>query len=491
MRTGVRWLVFGLLFSLCTTAMAQRATLRDARFWTSKDKTRVVFDLSGNTHPELFMLNHPLRLVIDLPDTRKASTVASKQAGSGVVERIRTGIRHSTGVRVVLDLAAMIQPKSFMLDPKGHHGYRLVVDLYPQGGAPKTRIAAEDSSGHASDEGAKIAQKTAAALAQASPSPAAKPSGIENQDSDARQTPVGYTPQRPNKNIVIAIDAGHGGRDSGAIGPGDVEEKNITLEIARRLQKMVDEQPHMHGVLTRKGDYYVGLRQRMVTARQDKADFFISIHCDAAPHHGSGASGASVYALSRHGATSEHAHWLARRENAVDLVNGISLKNKDKSLASFMLDLSQSASIEASLDAGTRVLTALDGFSPLHRDKVQQAAFVVLKSPGIPSILVETNYITNPHTEHKLESASYQKKLAEAMLTGIKGYFSSYRPATYIAKGQEHKVKRGETLSGIAQEYGVSVPALRQYNHLDSDMIQVGTKLKIPPPGHQQLAGLQ
>ncbi len=489
MRASVRWLVFGFLISLCTTAIAQQATLRDARFWTSKHKTRVVFDLSGNTQPDLFMLAHPLRLVIDLPDTRRASTIASRQAGSGVIKRIRTGIHHRSGVRVVLDLAARVQPKSFMLDPVGKHGYRLVVDLYSQGSAPKTRVAARNSSGHASDEGAKIAHKTAAALAQASPAPTAKPSGIGAQKSTSDPTPIGYTPQRPNRNIVIAIDAGHGGRDPGATGPGGVEEKNITLAIARRLKKMVDEQPHMRAVLTRKGDYYVGLRQRMVIARKDKADFFISINCDASPNHGDGASGASVYALSRHGATSEHARWLARRENAADLVGGLDLKNKNKNLASFMLDLSQSASIEASLDAGKRVLKALSGFSSLHKGKVQQAAFMVLKSPDIPSLLVETNYITNSSTEHELESTGYQKQLAEAMLGGIKGYFASYRPATFIAKGQEHKVQRGETLSGIAQEYGVSVSALRQYNHLDSDRIQVGAKLKIPSPaGLSQLA---
>lgn len=489
MRASIRWLVFGVLMGLSAMALAKQATLRDARLLHSKNRTRIVFDLSGNTHPDLFMIDNPLRLVVDLPDTRAASAVDDDQSGGGMVKRIRTGVRHGTALRIVLDLSAMVDPKSFMLDPRGDRGYRLVVDLYPQGSAPPARLASMNiafgaDANPGDDKGASDPVPPAVSKGgTADSSPAAPESG-------SRSTPIGYVPQRPTRDIVIAIDPGHGGKDPGARGPHGTLEKNITLAIARRLKRMVDEQPHMHAVLTRKGDYYVGLRERMIDARKAKADFFISIHCDASPD-GRGADGASVYALSHHGATSEHARWLARRENAADLVGGVSIKNKNKSLASFMLDLSQSASIEASLDAGHRVLEDLDGLGSLHKSKVQQAGFMVLKSPDIPSILVETNFISNPREERKLNSARYQNRLAAAMLQGIKGYFASYRPATLIAGAQQHLVKPGETLSGIALEYGVSVDALRDYNKLDDNVIRANSRLRIPPPQNPQIAALQ
>ncbi|MES1953547.1 N-acetylmuramoyl-L-alanine amidase [Salinisphaera hydrothermalis EPR70] len=489
-RSVQRLIFFGLLV-LALPAVAQVARLHDARLSSSAQKTRVVFDLSADTQPDIFMVDHPLRLVIDLPHTRNLGDVAGRAGGSGLIKEIRTGIHKGTGVRVVLDLADMVRAKSFMLSPENGHGYRLVLDLYPKNGAPDTRVA--DSGGNASsdelaagDDSQTTADKSAAAMAQASsPAPA---------DSDADRATVDQgaatdVPRRsaPVHDIIVAIDPGHGGKDPGAHGPDGLLEKNVTLAIARRLKRMIDDQPHMKGVLTRNGDYYVGLRQRMVIARHDKADFFISIHCDASPA-GGGATGASVYALSPHGATSEHARWLARRENSADMVGGVSLKDKNSSLASFVLDLSQSASIEASMDAGRRVLAQLDDLGSLHKSKVQQAGFMVLKSPDIPSILVETNFISNRATEHKLASARYQNGLAAAMLRGIKGYFASYRPSTYIAAAQEHQVQRGDTLSEIAQTYGVSVSALRRYNDMSSSALQTGQTLKIPPPEPQQLA---
>ena len=483
MRASLQWLVIGLLLCLSSVAVAKQATLKDVRLWASSDKTRVVFDLGGPTEPDLFMIDNPLRLVVDLPDARSVSALSGNIDGSGLVKRVRTGVRDRTDLRVVLDLAGHVDPKSFMLEPDAEHGYRLVVDLKPSDKTPVQRMAKsqrnDSTEGH---DGANTANANANAMAQASEAPSRQP---------ARAEPVARTPQRPSsREIVIVIDAGHGGKDPGALGKNGTREKDVVLQIARRLKNMVDDQPNMRGVLTRDSDTYIGLRQRMVEARKAKADLFISIHADAAPR-GVYAKGSSVYALSHHGATSEHARWLARRENASDLVGGVSLKDKDDSLASFMLDLSQSASIEASLDAGGRVLQELDGLGPLHKAKVQQAGFMVLKSPDIPSFLVETAFISTPDEERKLNTASHQNKLAAAMLRGIKGYFASYRPATFIAKAQVHTVRRGETLSEIAQQYGVSLSSLRSANGLDGNTIRVGAELQIPSPGNQQVAGLR
>lgn len=486
---SVQRLIFiGLFVLVAAPATAQVAKLHDARMSATSQKTRVVFDLSADTQPDIFMVDDPLRLVIDLPHTRNLGDIAGQAKHSGLIREIRTGIHQGTGVRVVLDLSKMVRAKSFMLSPSDGHRYRLVLDLFPNAGAePNLRMVRSDSDApndgelDPNDDGQTTADKTAAAMARTAPTPDADSSARTHSRQQAN------APKPPSRDIVVAIDAGHGGKDPGAHGPNGLLEKNVTLAIARRLKRMVDDQPHMRGILTRKADRYVGLRQRMVIARRDKADFFVSIHCDASPG-GGGARGASVYALSPHGATSEHARWLARRENAADLVGGISLKDKNSSLASFVLDLSQSASIEASMDAGNRVLSQLDTLGPLHKSNVQQAGFMVLKSPDIPSILVETNFISNPASEQKLASASYQNELASAMLRGIKGYFASYRPATYIASTQEHRVERGETLSEIAQTYGVSVSALRRYNDMHSSTIHVGRMLKIPPPSNQQLA---
>lgn len=490
MRMSLQWLVFGLLLSLCTVVLARQATLKDVRSWNSGDKTRVVFDLSDDTEPDLFMLDDPLRLVVDVPDTRAADTIRDRMAGSGMVKQIRTGVRHETGLRIVIDLEELVSPKSFMLQPDADHGYRLVVDLHEPGDSGPTQIASNDhdaadrASTDTGDRHDKTAEQNAKAMAQVANAPKVK------SESSSQPQRVARTPEPPSRDIVIVIDPGHGGKDPGAHGPGGTREKDVVLQIARRLSTMVEAQPNMRAVMTRSGDHYIGLRQRMVEARKAKADLFISIHADAAPH-GAHASGASVYALSHHGATSEHARWLARRENAADMVGGVSIKDKDDGLASFMLDLSQSASIEASLDAGSRVLQQLGNLGSLHKAKIQQAGFMVLKSPDIPSFLVETAFISNPSEERRLKTAAYQKKLARAMLQGINGYFASYRPSTIVAQGQVHEVSRGETLSEIAMQYGVSVRRLRSYNDLGESVLHVGDKLKIPASGSQQVAGLQ
>ena len=418
-------------------AATAETTLQDVRVWAAPERTRVVFDLSEAAEHSVFTLDGPPRVVIDLSDTDRRDALVGELDGKGAVRRIRTGVHEGGDLRVVLDLAESVPPKSFALAPNGEYGHRLVVDL----------------------EGADAA--------------------------DAEPAPATTERQFRERELVVAVDAGHGGEDPGAIGPSGTREKDVVLQIARRLEAMINERPGMRAVMIRDGDYYVGLRERIQKARAAKADLFVSLHADAFPDRR--ARGASVYALSRNGASSEHARWLADRENAADLIGGVSLKDKDDQLASFMLDLSQGASIEASLDVGGRVLERLDGVARLHKEQVQQAGFLVLKSPDIPSILVETAFISNPQEERRLRDAGYQRKLAEAVLGGVDGYLASYRPGSRLAAGS-HEVRSGETLSGIAMRHGVDTARLRRANGLSGDTIRVGQVLEIPAANAQLAA---
>ncbi|HEX5339615.1 MAG TPA: N-acetylmuramoyl-L-alanine amidase [Gammaproteobacteria bacterium] len=361
--------------SLCLAATAQ---VRDARVSGADGHTEVSFTLSAPADHALFTLSNPDRIVIDLVHARQQP--AAFDARGGVVQRIRSAPHGKDGLRIVLDLQEKATPRSFLRSG----GRELVVDLYPQG-------------------------KTATAPV--------RPVKVARQ-------PV--NDGKPAREIVVAVDAGHGGADSGARGAHHLLEKNVTLEIARKLAARINRQPGFKAVLTRDGDYYLKLRERIERARAAHADIFVSIHCDASRGHD--ADGATVYALSQHGASSEHARWIADRENDADLIGGVSLSDKTNMLASVLLDLSQTATISASLDVGGRVAQDLAKLGPMHRDDVQQAAFVVLKSPDIPSILVETGYITNPHEARQLASSGYQNKVAAAILGGVVKYFDQYPP---------------------------------------------------------------
>lgn len=470
-----RWLVLGMLL-LSSAAWAQRAQLEDVRVSTDGNRTRVVFALSHAINPDLFMLRDPARLVVDMPNTIKVDSEPEAWQGKGVVKRLRSGIRHGDDLRVVLDLEHLdIKADSYTLTANEQYGHRLVVDLYTQGAEPVPLASAARAAQQQADE---LATESGQGLTHAQASDA---------ETTAEPQPVAFTPTAPTREIVVAVDPGHGGHDPGAIGPRGTREKHVVMAISRKLAAMIDEQPHMRAILTRKTDTYVGLRERMVIARQANADLFVSIHANSSvspqPH------GTSVFALSLEGATSERAHLLAERENAALMVGGVSLANKGATLASFMLDLAQSATIEASLDVGRRILNNLDHFTSLHQPRVEQAAFVVLKSPDMPSILVETGFISNPKEALKLQDDGYQTRVASAVLRGIKGYFDSYRPGTMIVKGQVHTVARGETLSGIAQQYHVSISRLREYNELHGSMIRIGQELRIPAP--RQVATLR
>ncbi|HZP66012.1 MAG TPA: N-acetylmuramoyl-L-alanine amidase [Rudaea sp.] len=375
---------------LAMAALPACAVQIDAAHVTAaQDATRLVLDVSGTLDYKLFEIGNPDRIVLDIRNASFGSGFAAP-GGKGLVKSLRTGKQGKGDVRVVLDLAAAAQPKSFLLPPGDRAGYRLVVDL-----APRTK------------SGREIVKSMAA---------------IEAKPRD----------------VVIAIDAGHGGVDPGATGSAGTHEKDITLAVARELKRIVDKQPGMSAVLTRDGDYFIPLKERYQKAREAKADLFVSIHADA---YASGdARGSSVWMLSTRGATSEAARWLAEDENRADLVGGVKLDDKDNTLAAVLLDLSQSATLEASGAVAEQVLKSLAKLGPTHRGYVEKANFVVLRSPDVPSILVETAFITNPAEERRLNSPAQREKLAGAILDGIRGYFrSAPPPGTWFASNTKER----------------------------------------------------
>ena len=332
---------------------------------------------------------------------------------------------------MVFDLRGAVRPRSFLLKPSASYGHRLVIDLQ----AHSERPGAAPARGPVSVPGAP-------------------------------------------RDLIIALDPGHGGEDPGATGPARTREKDVVLRISERLKSMIDREPGMRAVLTRKGDYYVGLRRRMEIARAHGADLFVSIHADA--FRDKRVRGSSVYILSHTGASSEAARWLAEQENSADLVGGVSLDDKDEVLASVLLDLSQTATISASTDVATRVLGELRELGKTHKRHVERAGFMVLKSPDIPSILVETAFLSNPQEERNLNSPGYQRRLAHAVLDGIKAYFADSPPPGTLFASRRHIIARGDTLSGIASRYGVSLTRLRSANDLNDDLVRVGQVITIP-----------
>lgn len=423
-----------LLLLLSISVSVPAATVNGVRMWTGPDGTRLVFDISGPVNHAVFALHGPERVVVDMKNTRLRDTPAGLNFKNGLVRGLRSAKRNGGDLRMVLDLRSKVQPKSFLLKPTQQYGHRLVIDLQNTRAKPATRVARS------------VRHSAGVAL----------------------------------RDVVIAIDAGHGGEDPGASGKLGTREKNVVLAIARELEKLVKKEPGMRPVMIRTGDYYVSLRKRIQKAREMRADLFVSIHADA--FRNGQARGASVYVLSQKGATSEAARWLAESENKADLIGGVSLDDKDNLLASVLLDLSQNATIVASLEVGDNVLSELKKIGRVHRRRVEQAGFVVLKSPDIPSILVETGYISNRHEERSLRDKRHQRKLARAMLNGVRNYFANNAPpGTRLATtGRQHVIRRGETLGGIAQRYRVSQAALRTTNNLSSDLLKIGQTLRIP-----------
>ena len=416
-------------------AVEARTSVENLRIWSEEERTRVVLDLDRAAEHSIFMLRGPDRLVIDLRNSRLSEALTSLPAGTGSVRAIRSGVRADGQLRVVLDLRHAVRSRSFTTGPNERYGDRIVIDLH-------------------SNVAPTIVKRAAAA-------------GV------------------PGRDIVIAIDPGHGGRDPGAIGKSRTREKDVVLAISQALAARVDAEPGMRAILIRDRDIYVAHRQRMAIARRHKADLFVSLHADAVDDRRP--RGASVYALSLRGASDEAARQLAQRENAQ--LGGVSLKHKDRSLASVLIDLSQNAALSASLDVGQSVIDELARIGRVHRRQVQQGPFLVLKAPDTPSILVETGFISNPSDERQLRSSAYRAQVAQAVLAGIRRYFHQNPPPdTRIAldlrrrggAARRHVIARGDTLSEIAERYAVSTRDLRQANNLTSDRIVVGQTLSIP-----------
>jgi len=413
---------FALVLSQFFVAAARAAdSVRALRIWPSLDYTRVTIESRQPIRHNLLVVKNPERIVLDLQDIEYASVqqeIADKvRAADPYIANLRAG-RYMPGVvRLVLDLKQEVKPQIFILKPVGDYGHRLVLDLYPVE-PPDPLMALLDKpvrNGAPQPDLARVDVKPDLSGRQSPAAPAEPPKAA----ADKSRTEL-------IRLITIVLDAGHGGEDPGARGRGGSREKEVTLTIARKLKTIIDAEPNMRAVLTRDADYYLPLRTRVEKARRVKADLFVSIHADAfvRPH----ARGSSVFALSERGATSAAARWLAKRENEADLIGGVNLDVKDRYLAQTLLDLSQTATIQDSLKLARAVLGEIGGVNSLHKEDVEQAGFAVLKAPDIPSILVETAFISNPDEERRLNDGTYQDKMAHAMFRGIKQYFARNPP---------------------------------------------------------------
>ncbi|MBL0141774.1 MAG: N-acetylmuramoyl-L-alanine amidase [Betaproteobacteria bacterium] len=427
-----------ILLLAVPAALAAQAVLA-SRVWPAEEYTRVTFETAKPVRHEFFAVQDPLRLVLDLEgvdvNDELKSLVAKVREDDPYIKLVRVARNRPNVVRVVFDLKSDVKPYVFPLAPAGEYRHRLVLDFYPE--KPRDPLLALMRPGP--DPIGEIAKSPVLELPPQRP--AAETSKPEAQAPVSPELPVvKLDPPRPAppraaekartpkviRMVTIAIDAGHGGEDPGARGRGGTLEKDVTLAIARRLKERIDLEPGMRAVLTRDGDYFIGLAQRVQKARRVQADLFVSVHADAfvQPH----ARGSSVFTLSERGASSAAARWLAKRENESDLIGGVNLDVKDPVLARTLLDLSQTATNNDSLKLGRAVLGELGDINQLHKSAVEQAGFAVLKAPDIPSILVETAFISNPQEEKRLKDSAYQEKMANAMLQGVRRYLAQNPP---------------------------------------------------------------
>ncbi len=438
------WGWCALLLVSLSGPMANAADVDGVRLWRSPDSTRIVLDLTAPVEHNVFSLHGPDRVVVDIERATMRAPLSDVATNDTPIRALRYAKRGEHGLRFVLDLTAPVEIKHFQLSKHGDKPDRLVIDLIDHNAAK----------------------------------PSAKIQALADMVPDKR-------------NIVIAVDAGHGGEDPGAIGPHRLREKDVVLSIAKRLVDLINKEPGYQAYSVRTGDYYIPLKERRDKARQLRADLFISIHADA--FKDARARGASVFALSQRGATSETARFLASKENEADLIggvkDGVDIKEVDKVLAGVLVDLSMTATLSNSLDVGARVLNEMGSITRLHKKQVEQAGFAVLKSPDVPSILVETGFISNPTEAKNLGSSAHRSKLAQAIFKGVKYYFYNTPPAgSWVAwrkqvkaTEQEHVIASGDTLSAIAKRYNVSLKTLLEHNNLRaSTVIRVGQRLVIP-----------
>jgi N-acetylmuramoyl-L-alanine amidase len=521
-------------------ASASAADVKAARAWAGPEYTRVVFDLSGPASYKMSQGDVPGSVVLDIAGSSVTGDF-SAPGGQGLFKSM-TVSKQGGSARLVATVDPKAKPKSFLLKPAGDYGYRLVLDLYPGGQSDPG-----DNPPPAADNDSP---SVAAADAETAAPTQAPTSTRGSRGSRGKSVPAGKPPMLPtgDRKVVVAIDAGHGGEDPGARGATGLREKDVTLQVARELADQINRQPGMQAVLTRNGDYFIPLKRRYEIAREHNADMFVSIHADAFKN--GDAKGSSVWVLSPRGKTSEASRWLADRENRADLVGGVSLDDKDDSLAAVLLDLQQGYAMQASESIAGNVLKALGRLGPTHRGYVERANFVVLRSPDVPSILVETAFITNPAEETRLRDDGHRRELAIAVLGGVRNYFESMpppgtwfaaqaarrngtslastaastpaapavavdsgaassdavkaatrvpppkktlarvdtpAPPAKVSSGRAddnvrdlHRVNRGETLTGIANQYGVSVGALKMANKMNDDNVRIGSVMVIP-----------
>jgi N-acetylmuramoyl-L-alanine amidase len=423
LKLSAKLLSFALL--LTELDIAWGAKILGVRVWPSEDYTRITLESDTPLPISQQVLTNPDRLVVDVQGLELNPTlkdlVAKVKPNDPYVSQIRVGQYQPTVVRLVFDLKEPIKPQLFTLDPIGEYQYRMVFDLYPT--APPDPLMELVKSSARKESALAKANEEIDLIAQFATKKEAPSAPVMQAIPEVKQTPKIAKYQRL---ITIAIDAGHGGEDPGAIGSMGSKEKHVVLSVAKRLREKIDNESYMRSFLTRDGDYFVPLHVRVQKARSVQADLFISIHADAFIE--TNAKGASVFALSQMGASSTTARWMANKENASDLIGGINIKTQDRQVANLLLDMSTTAQIKDSLQVGNSVLRQIGGFAPLHKGNVEQASFAVLKAPDIPSILVETAFISNPREEMKLNDEAYQDRIADAILRGIKDYFSKNPP---------------------------------------------------------------
>jgi N-acetylmuramoyl-L-alanine amidase len=433
---------------LSQSALAANVAVKSVHVGLTPDYTRITLESNQPLQYELSMLDNPHRVILDLSNIKLSPTLAALpqkvDAIDPFVQKVRIGQFKSDVIRLVFDLKANVVPRTFMVAPKDNYAYRLILDIYHPDKAAKTDVDAKiaaniDNTGFATDtldelvatltqEGKQPKNGTAPQKIGIKPLNRLPPKPQANQPKQPASSQVTKNRKPPAmvpRMIIVAIDPGHGGKDPGAVGFQGTHEKDVTLAIARKLKERIDKEPNMRAVLTRDGDYYISLPQRRINARRANADLFVSIHADANPK--SHAHGSSVFTLSEHGATSTTASWLADKENSVDndLMGGIDITSKSKDIKELLLDLSLNATINDSVKLAEHVLKQLGDINHLHKKSVEQAGFAVLKSPDIPSILVETAFLSNQKEEEKLRNNNYQNKMADAVFLGIRSYFAN------------------------------------------------------------------
>jgi N-acetylmuramoyl-L-alanine amidase len=427
-----QWLVLPASSLLVPSAFADFARVASARVWPAQEYTRLIVESNVPLAHQLVVLRNPERLALDIigldASVELAHLPSRLQPSDPYIGAIRLGRQAANVMRIVLDLKSEVRPDIFALAPIAEFGYRLVLDLYPL--VPPDPLMALLESEQRKEKAPPPLPEGPAARAPEPPMAKGPESGAQQAVAEApardRVTTSRAAPKVAARRITVAIDPGHGGEDPGAIGRRGTYEKNVVLAIARKLQARVDAEPNMRAMLTRDDDYFVPLAQRVQKARRVQADLFISIHADA--FREPTARGSSVFALSESGATSAAAKWLAQKENQADLIGGVDLDRRDPVLARTLLDLSQTAQITDSLKVGRQVLDGIGTHNALHKATVEQAGFAVLKAPDIPSILVETAFISNPDEEMKLRSERHQKKFADSIHEGVMRYFAANPP---------------------------------------------------------------